>query len=197
MLASPFHIIAHRGASGYAPENTMASFRRAVDLGATEVETDVAFTRDGELLLFHDETLERTTNGNGLPEDHTLAQLLGLDAGSRHSPRSVLPARRFRFRPAGCPFRPWKRGECGLILPQCRRICDSLHSPPSSHPLRTWPVHAADRCRRGVGRLFQLLPLHQSTAQCQVLESSSPMMIPWSARRSRVFSAGSETSLSV
>ena len=86
-LASPFHIIAHRGASGYAPENTMASFRRAVDLGATEVETDVAFTRDGELLLFHDETLERTTNGSGLPEDHTLAQLLELDAGSWHDPR--------------------------------------------------------------------------------------------------------------
>ena len=87
MLASPFHIIAHRGASGYAPENTMASFRRAVDLGATEVETDVAFTRDRELLLFHDETLERTTDGSGLPEDHTLTQLLELDAGSWHDPR--------------------------------------------------------------------------------------------------------------
>ena len=85
-LASPFHIIAHRGASGYAPENTMASFRRAVETGATEVETDVAFTKDGELILFHDETLERTTNGTGLPEDYTLAELLELDAGSWHDP---------------------------------------------------------------------------------------------------------------
>lgn len=75
-FASPFHVIAHRGASGYAPENTMASFRRAVEMGATEVETDVAFTKDGELVLFHDETLERTTNGAGLPEDYTLAELL-------------------------------------------------------------------------------------------------------------------------
>lgn len=86
-LADPFRIIAHRGASGYAPENTMAAFRRAAEMGATEVETDVAFTRDGRLLLFHDETLERTTNGSGLPEDHTLAELLELDAGSWHDPK--------------------------------------------------------------------------------------------------------------
>jgi glycerophosphoryl diester phosphodiesterase len=85
-LADPVRIIAHRGASGYAPENTMAAFRRAVELGATEVETDVAFTRDGRLLLFHDSTLERTTNGSGLPEDYTLDELLQLDAGSWHHP---------------------------------------------------------------------------------------------------------------
>lgn len=85
-LASPFRIIAHRGASGYAPENTMAAFDRAVAMGATEVETDVAFTRDGKLLLFHDVTLERTTNGTGLPEDFTLAELKQLDAGSWHDP---------------------------------------------------------------------------------------------------------------
>jgi len=86
-LARPFRIIAHRGASGYAPENTMAAFERAVAMGASEVETDVAFTKDGRLLLFHDDTLERTTNGAGLPEDFTLAQLLELDAGSWHDPR--------------------------------------------------------------------------------------------------------------
>lgn len=86
-LAQPFHLIAHRGASGYAPENTMVSFERAVAMGATEVETDVAFTRDGALILFHDETLERTTNGSGLPEDFTLAELKQLDAGSWHDPK--------------------------------------------------------------------------------------------------------------
>jgi glycerophosphoryl diester phosphodiesterase len=86
-LAQPFRIIAHRGASGYAPENTMVSFERAVAMGATEVETDVAFTKDGALLLFHDDTLERTTDGTGLPEDFTLAELLELDAGSWHDPR--------------------------------------------------------------------------------------------------------------
>lgn len=86
-LADPFRIIAHRGASGYAPENTMAAFERAVQMGATEVETDVAFTRDGRLLLFHDFTLERTTDGTGLPEDYTLAELQQLDAGSWHDPK--------------------------------------------------------------------------------------------------------------
>lgn len=86
-LAEPFHIIAHRGASGYAPENTMAAFRRAVDMGATEVETDVGFTRDGRLLLLHDDTLDRTTNGRGRPEDFTWAELQQLDAGSWHDPR--------------------------------------------------------------------------------------------------------------
>lgn len=86
-LADPFRIIAHRGASGYAPENTMVAFERAVQMGATEVETDVAFTRDGRLLLFHDFTLERTTNGTGLPEDYTLDELKQLDAGSWHDPK--------------------------------------------------------------------------------------------------------------
>jgi len=81
-LADPFRIIAHRGASAYAPENTMAAFQRAVDMGATEVETDVAFTKDRQLLLLHDNTLDRTTNGSGLPEDYTLDELKRLDAGS-------------------------------------------------------------------------------------------------------------------
>ena len=81
-LAKPFRIIAHRGASGYAPENTMAAFRRAVEMGATEVETDVAFTKDRQLLLFHDDTLDRTTNGSGRPEEYTLDELKRLDAGS-------------------------------------------------------------------------------------------------------------------
>jgi glycerophosphoryl diester phosphodiesterase len=86
-LAQPFHIIAHRGASGYAPENTMAAFRRAVEMGATEVETDVGFTRDGRLLLLHDDTLDRTTSGRGRPDDFTWSELQLLDAGSWHDPR--------------------------------------------------------------------------------------------------------------
>lgn len=81
-LADPFRIIAHRGASGYAPENTMAAFQRAADMGIAEVETDVAFTKDRQLLLFHDNTLERTTNGTGPPEHHDLYELKQLDAGS-------------------------------------------------------------------------------------------------------------------
>ncbi|MEM9047014.1 MAG: glycerophosphodiester phosphodiesterase family protein [Pseudomonadota bacterium] len=65
----------------------MAAFQRDVELGATEVKTDVTLTHDGPPLLFHDENLERTTNGSGWPEDYTLAELLELDAGSWHDPQ--------------------------------------------------------------------------------------------------------------
>ena len=86
MIADPFHVIAHRGASAYAPENTMAAFRKALELGVPEVETDVRFTKDKRLVLFHDHTLERTTDGTGPPSDHTLEELKQLDAGSWMDP---------------------------------------------------------------------------------------------------------------
>src|ERR1700680_1125862 len=57
--------IAHRGASGHAPENTMAAFRRAVELGARFIETDLQITRDARVIAIHDFTLDRTTSGNG------------------------------------------------------------------------------------------------------------------------------------
>lgn len=74
-------IIAHRGASGHAPENTFAAFERAVALGAQFIETDVHLTRDARFVAIHDKTLERTTNGKGAVRDHTLAELRELDAG--------------------------------------------------------------------------------------------------------------------
>ena len=86
MGSDPFRVIAHRGASAYAPENTMAAFKKAAEIGAPEVETDVRFTKDGKLLLFHDQTLDRTTNGSGLPSDFTLEELRRLDAGSWMKP---------------------------------------------------------------------------------------------------------------
>lgn len=89
MLADPFHIIAHRGASAYAPENTMAAFRKAAEMGAPEVETDVGFTVDRALILFHDRTLDRTTSGTGLPSEYTLEELKRLDAGSWMNPNEV------------------------------------------------------------------------------------------------------------
>lgn len=75
-------VIAHRGASGYAPENTMAAFRRAVALGAPFIETDLQLSRDAHFVAIHDETLERTTNGKGAVHDLTLSELRRLDAGS-------------------------------------------------------------------------------------------------------------------
>ena len=74
-------IIAHRGASGHAPENTMLAFHTAVELGATFIETDIHMTRDGEFVAIHDSTVERTTNGRGAIKDLSLAELRQLDAG--------------------------------------------------------------------------------------------------------------------
>jgi glycerophosphoryl diester phosphodiesterase len=75
-------VIAHRGASGHAPENTLAAFKRAVALGATFIETDLQLTRDSRLVAMHDATVNRTTNGQGKVHDLTLMELRRLDAGS-------------------------------------------------------------------------------------------------------------------
>jgi glycerophosphoryl diester phosphodiesterase len=74
-------VIAHRGASGHAPENTMAAFERAVELGVVFIETDLHLTRDARFVAIHDESLERTTNGRGKVSDFTLAELRRLDTG--------------------------------------------------------------------------------------------------------------------
>lgn len=81
-LPEPFHVIAHRGASAYAPENTLPAFRRALELGAFEVELDVRLSRDGVLVLFHDETLDAKTNRRGPVGDYTAAQLRQTEIGS-------------------------------------------------------------------------------------------------------------------
>jgi len=74
--------IAHRGASGYAPENTFAAFRKALAMGATFIETDLQLSRDARFVAMHDPTVQRTTNGQGSVHEMTLADLRKLDAGS-------------------------------------------------------------------------------------------------------------------
>lgn len=66
---------AHRGASGYAPENTMAAFEKAVEMEADGIELDVQLTKDGELVVIHDETIDRTSDGTGWVRDLTYASL--------------------------------------------------------------------------------------------------------------------------
>ncbi|HEX2946162.1 MAG TPA: glycerophosphodiester phosphodiesterase [Clostridia bacterium] len=79
-------IIAHRGASKLAPENTMASFKKALQLGTGGIELDVHLSSDGHLMVTHDEQLERTSNGHGLLKTKTFAELRELDFGSWFSP---------------------------------------------------------------------------------------------------------------
>jgi glycerophosphoryl diester phosphodiesterase len=73
--------IAHRGASGRAPENTLAAFRAAIEYGARMCELDVRATRDGEIVVIHDDTVDRTTDGSGAVKALTMAELRQLDAG--------------------------------------------------------------------------------------------------------------------
>ncbi len=75
-------ISGHRGAAGYAPENTMAAFRAGAEAGADLLELDAQRTSDGQVVVIHDHRLERTTNGRGWVWDHTLAELRALDAGA-------------------------------------------------------------------------------------------------------------------
>jgi glycerophosphoryl diester phosphodiesterase len=76
--------IAHRGGAALAPENTVAAFRRAVDEFATDmIELDVHVTRDGEVVVAHDDTLDRCTDGEGRLAERSFAELLALDAGYR------------------------------------------------------------------------------------------------------------------
>lgn len=75
-------MIAHRGGPVYAPENTLAAFRNAIEIGSDWLEFDVQRTKDGELVVIHDETVDRTTNGSGNVKDLTLQQIKALDAGN-------------------------------------------------------------------------------------------------------------------
>lgn len=72
---------AHRGASAYAPENTMAAFELGVQMGANGIELDLQQTRDGTIVLFHDAEIDRKSNGSGTIGEHTYAQLRELDFG--------------------------------------------------------------------------------------------------------------------
>ena len=78
-------VCAHRGASISHPENTVAAFRAAAELGVERVEFDVRRTLDGELVILHDHTVDRTTNGCGAVWELTACLVRGLDAGSHHS----------------------------------------------------------------------------------------------------------------
>lgn len=76
----PFQLVAHRGARGEAPENTVAGFRYARTLGLTAIEIDVRLSKDGQVVIIHDDTVDRTTNATGPVSSFTTAELAELDA---------------------------------------------------------------------------------------------------------------------
>ncbi|PWK07459.1 glycerophosphodiester phosphodiesterase [Tumebacillus permanentifrigoris] len=78
-------VLAHQGASGHAPSNTREAFQLAVEMGADAFETDIHMTRDGHVVLSHDETVDRLTDGKGWIRDMTLAELKSIDFGYQFS----------------------------------------------------------------------------------------------------------------
>ncbi|MFW6083601.1 MAG: glycerophosphodiester phosphodiesterase [Gemmatimonadota bacterium] len=95
---SELRVIGHRGAAGVAPENTVEAIRRGVRTGARAIEVDVRLSADGRLVVIHDETVDRTTDGRGPVAAMTLDELLRLDAGYRFTPDR---GRTFPYRDAG------------------------------------------------------------------------------------------------
>jgi glycerophosphoryl diester phosphodiesterase len=81
-LPTPSLILAHRGASAHAPENTLAAFQRAIDDGAPAIELDAKLSREGVVVVMHDATVDRTTDGHGFVRSLSLSRLRSLDAGS-------------------------------------------------------------------------------------------------------------------
>ena len=79
--------IGHRGAKAYAPENTLTSFKKAIEIGVDAVELDVRKTKDNKLVVIHDADIKRTTNGKGLVTELTLKEIKGLSTeGERRFP---------------------------------------------------------------------------------------------------------------
>src|SRR3989344_9635238 len=115
---SPCLIIGHRGAMGYAPENTIASFEEAIRRGADWIELDVQRPHDGELVVLHDTSVDRTTNGEGLVRDLSWKKIKTFDAGAWYDPEfahQYIPSlgnviSRFRTR------RTTKRHPVGLVI---------------------------------------------------------------------------------
>ena len=78
------HVCGHRGHSIGAPENTIAAFQRTKELGGSSLEIDVVLSQDREIVVLHDETLDRTTNGSGFAADMPASRITQLDAGSEN-----------------------------------------------------------------------------------------------------------------
>jgi len=128
-LARP--VIGHRGNRAHAPENTVPALLEAVALGADGLEFDLRVSRDGQLVVFHDPTLERTTDGRGAVATHTAAELRQLDAGAH-------------FTPDGGRSFPWRGRGVGVptfdevieVLPRALPLIIELKTPAATELLR-------------------------------------------------------------
>lgn len=142
---SAIRVIGHRGAAAVAPENTLPSFEHAVEVGADGVEFDLHVTSDGHLVVIHDPTLERTTDGRGPVEERTLEELRAYDAGFGFTPDDGVTF----------PFR-----ETGVRIPTLEEVLECVGDRPvvaeiksmaAGHAMGGWLKTSKDRGRILVG----------------------------------------------
>ena len=133
-------IVAHRGASAQAPENTMEAFRLGVEAGADAIELDVHLTADGELAVIHDETLDRTTDRTGRVAEQTMAQIREADAGATFARPgdSGLPfAGRGLTVPTLAEVLAWLPDGVGLVIEiKARAAADAVVEAVGGHGVR-------------------------------------------------------------
>jgi glycerophosphoryl diester phosphodiesterase len=133
-------IVAHRGASGQAPENTMEAFRLGVEAGADAIELDVHLTADGQLAVIHDDTLDRTTDRGGTVQSLTMDEIREADAGARFT-RPGDAGYPFRGRGLRVPTLPevlaWLPDGVGLVIEiKARAAADAVVEAVGDHPVR-------------------------------------------------------------
>lgn len=143
------YVAAHRGWSAKYPENTMAAYKAAAELGVDQIETDIRITADGELVLIHDATVDRTTNGTGLVREKTLAELRELDAGS------------------------WKGEEfAGMKIPTLKEFMDFIATLPGmtiDFELKEYPVEGRDAISYEVcDRVMAMIDEYGFTDRCVI-----------------------------
>jgi glycerophosphoryl diester phosphodiesterase len=180
-LAGPW-LVAHRGGSALAPENTFPAFDRAAALGADALEIDVRLTRDGAVVVFHDESTERLTGEPGTVEERTLAQVVALDAARTFSPDG---GRSFPLRGAGVRVPTFAAALARH--PRLRFNVDAKTEDPALAEALVREVRAAGAIERvclgsffdaQAERLGALLPgacryLPQGAATCHVMSAKS------------------------
>lgn len=143
---SYIYVAAHRGWSARYPENTMEAFRAAASLGVDQIETDVHETKDGELVIIHDATVNRTTNGSGKVADMTLAELKQLDAGIY----------------MGLEF-------AGCRIPTLREFMDFVSTIPDmtvDFEFKEWPEEIGERAYSIADRIIAMIEEYGFTDRC-------------------------------
>ncbi|WP_320121525.1 glycerophosphodiester phosphodiesterase [uncultured Sphaerochaeta sp.] len=144
-------VVAHRGDSAHFPENTLSAFLSACALGVDVIETDVHLSKDGQLVIWHDETLDRNTDGAGRVEDHTLAELKTYDAGYTFTPNN---GETFPFRGKGvqlCTLR-----EALEACPNQRFNIDLKSKDPAIVDTFIEVIHSVQAIKRIVAASFHL-----------------------------------------